>query len=167
MKTLVVSLLLITAVCIVPQATQSSTIQTTGTLENLLVNYLQIKNTLVKSQNIQSLSADFLKTVKAVNGQNLSEKQKKAWTSSSANIIKDLEGMAATEDLEKQRKHFASLSQHFYPLVKTMEHTTPLYYQYCPMYGKGAYWISELPNIQNPYFGNQMLTCGSTKETIH
>jgi len=32
--------------------------------------------------------------------------------------------------------------------------------------GKGANWLSKEPAIQNPYYGNKMLTCGSVTETI-
>ena len=31
---------------------------------------------------------------------------------------------------------------------------------------KGAYWLSKESKIKNPYFGDEMLTCGSVKETI-
>jgi hypothetical protein len=30
--------------------------------------------------------------------------------------------------------------------------------------GKGAVWISEAKAIKNPYYGSQMLTCGSVKK---
>jgi len=43
-----------------------------------------------------------------------------------------------------------------------------VYYQFCPMAidNKGAYWLSEESDIKNPYFGDAMLTCGETKETL-
>jgi Cu(I)/Ag(I) efflux system membrane fusion protein len=56
-----------------------------------------------------------------------------------------------------------------YKLIKVLHlNTVEMYYQYCPMAeeGKGAYWLSEQPQIKNPYMGKKMLTCGSTKETI-
>jgi Cu(I)/Ag(I) efflux system membrane fusion protein len=42
------------------------------------------------------------------------------------------------------------------------------YYQYCPMANrdKGAYWFSETDEIRNPYFGEDMLGCGETRETL-
>jgi Cu(I)/Ag(I) efflux system membrane fusion protein len=33
--------------------------------------------------------------------------------------------------------------------------------------GKGAFWLSEIRNIRNPYFGNKMIDCGETKETLN
>jgi Cu(I)/Ag(I) efflux system membrane fusion protein len=43
-----------------------------------------------------------------------------------------------------------------------------VFYQFCPMMndGKGAYWLSETKDIRNPYYGEAMLTCGETKETL-
>ena len=42
------------------------------------------------------------------------------------------------------------------------------YQQYCPMANNGdnSYWLSEKETINNPYFGEQMLTCGETIERI-
>ncbi|MDC6388873.1 hypothetical protein PP182_09290 [Maribacter sp. PR1] len=39
-----------------------------------------------------------------------------------------------------------------------------LYYQYCPM--QDANWLSKDKTVKNPYYGSQMLSCGSTVETI-
>ncbi|HHL52195.1 MAG TPA: DUF3347 domain-containing protein, partial [Flammeovirgaceae bacterium] len=43
-----------------------------------------------------------------------------------------------------------------------------IYYQFCPMArdGAGANWLSRDKDIRNPYFGEAMLTCGETKETL-
>jgi hypothetical protein len=44
-----------------------------------------------------------------------------------------------------------------------------LYYDNCPMYnnGKGGNWLSETKDIQNPYLGKEMPTCGSVKEELN
>ncbi|WP_018622766.1 DUF3347 domain-containing protein [Spirosoma luteum] len=41
-------------------------------------------------------------------------------------------------------------------------------YQFCPMVrnGRGAYWLSDKKPLRNPYFGEQTLTCGETKEVL-
>jgi hypothetical protein len=31
---------------------------------------------------------------------------------------------------------------------------------------KGAYWLSEMKEIRNPYFGDRMLKCGETREMM-
>lgn len=65
--------------------------------------------------------------------------------------------------LEHQREHFAMLSKDINDLIKTFGTTQKLYQDYCPIYdeGKSGYWISENKEIRNPYYGAQMLTCGS------
>ncbi|MBE7179361.1 MAG: DUF3347 domain-containing protein, partial [Mucilaginibacter polytrichastri] len=68
-----------------------------------------------------------------------------------------------------QRDHFATLSKSVYALVKVSQVKTPVYYQRCPMAssGKGANWLSREKEIRNPYFGSQMMECGSTIETLN
>jgi hypothetical protein len=34
------------------------------------------------------------------------------------------------------------------------------------MNNEGAYWLSTSEKIRNPYFGDQMLTCGSVKDEL-
>jgi hypothetical protein len=55
-----------------------------------------------------------------------------------------------------------------YALMKVSKQETPTYYQFCPMAndGKGANWLSKENAVKNPYYGNQMLTCGKVVETI-
>jgi Cu(I)/Ag(I) efflux system membrane fusion protein len=31
---------------------------------------------------------------------------------------------------------------------------------------KGAFWLSNIEEIENPYFGDEMLKCGETRETL-
>lgn len=81
----------------------------------------------------------------------------------SVKVIKD------TKDVEKQRASFEQLTDALYSSIKTFNVTgLQAYYQFCPMAfdNKGAYWISRKKEISNPYFGEQMLRCGETKETL-
>lgn len=77
--------------------------------------------------------------------------------------------ITATADLEIQRTAFASLSNDLLALIKQSGlQTGQLYVDFCPMAmnDQGAVWISTSKTIQNPYFGDSMLTCGAVKETI-
>jgi Cu(I)/Ag(I) efflux system membrane fusion protein len=44
-----------------------------------------------------------------------------------------------------------------------------VYSQFCPMAdnNNGADWLSLEKQISNPYFGDKMLRCGRTKQTIN
>ncbi|MFP9100812.1 DUF3347 domain-containing protein [Flavobacterium sp. RHBU_24] len=68
--------------------------------------------------------------------------------------------------IDHQREYLSSLSKDVSGLIALFGTTRKLYQDYCPMYndGKGAVWISEAKAIKNPYYGNQMLTCGSVKK---
>jgi hypothetical protein len=77
--------------------------------------------------------------------------------------------MAAAADLDGQRGQFDALSGSTYALIKAFNaNPETVYYQYCPMAldDQGGYWLSQKKEIRNPYFGDQMLKCGSTKETL-
>jgi len=43
-----------------------------------------------------------------------------------------------------------------------------IYREYCPMaYNeKGATWLSDDPEIKNPYFGKKMLECGEVTDSL-
>lgn len=77
--------------------------------------------------------------------------------------------ITATADLEAQRAAYSALSNDFISLAKkTGLNNGALYVDFCPMAmnDQGAYWISNDRSIQNPYFGEKMMTCGEVKETI-
>lgn len=77
--------------------------------------------------------------------------------------------IAATADVEGQRTVFSQLSNDLISLVKQSGvQSGELYVDFCPMAmeDKGAFWLSSSKAIQNPYFGDAMMTCGEVKETI-
>lgn len=93
-----------------------------------------------------------------------------AWMSHLKVLKSSLEEITSAHSIEDQRKYFAEFNQALYQSVKAfgiLEQEA--YYQYCPMAsgGKGAYWLSNSDQIRNPYFGEGMLTCGSTKERLN
>jgi hypothetical protein len=77
--------------------------------------------------------------------------------------------VAATNDVDEQRKAFSTLSNEMTALVKNNKLSSgALYVEYCPMANnnEGGFWLSNEKQIKNPYFGDSMLKCGSVKETI-
>jgi hypothetical protein len=75
-------------------------------------------------------------------------------------------GIASKSDLDTQRKAFAELTEPMFALVKARPGATPIYLDHCPMYEGGADWLSRDKAIRNPFYGAQMMSCGSVKETI-
>ena len=138
--------------------------------QKIVANYLSLKNALTKSNASAAASAskNLYATLQATNTSGLEGNNKKLFTE----IADDAKEHTAHirdngSDIEHQREHFALLSKDMNDLIKTFGSTATLYQDFCPMYdgGKGAYWISEVKEIKNPYYGNDMLTCGSVKKT--
>ncbi|MFV0593143.1 MAG: efflux RND transporter periplasmic adaptor subunit [Draconibacterium sp.] len=86
------------------------------------------------------------------------------------NVMKpSLQKMGNSGDIAWQRLEYATFNQAFYKSLKMfgLDNETA-YYQFCPMANndQGAYWLSETKEIRNPYFGDMMLGCGETKDTL-
>jgi Cu(I)/Ag(I) efflux system membrane fusion protein len=91
------------------------------------------------------------------------------WMDQLETLIHSLEKIMNSNNIEIQRAAFAEFNLAFYKSIKTFglpENT--IYYQYCPMaFGnEGAYWLSGDPVIRNPYFGDEMLSCGENRDTL-
>lgn len=71
--------------------------------------------------------------------------------------------------IEAKRKEFEMISDALWSLTRTVKFDgQKVYYQYCPMAfnNKGAYWLSNQRTIRNPYFGEEMLECGSVEDSL-
>lgn len=121
-------------------------------------SYLVLKDKLVKSNVAEiKVAATKLETdLSMVEG--CEEAVSLAHQISNVDLIKD------------QRASFVNLSHDMITMVKN---DTPagekIFVQFCPMAnaGKGAYWLSGKEAIENPYYGDEMLDCGTVKETLN
>ncbi len=70
--------------------------------------------------------------------------------------------------INHQREHFESLSTDLKDLIVLTGSDRTLYQTYCPMYNnsEGGIWLSETTGIKNPFYGSQMLKCGSVQQEI-
>jgi hypothetical protein len=160
-----------------PEEVKVETATPAGTPSSFSINeivsdYLKLKNALTKDDTKGAANAGkaLYATFNKVNSNTIIDaKLKKEYidiaddAKEHAEHIKDNSGK-----LEHQREHFAMLSKDINDLIKTFGSDQKLYQDYCPMYddGKGAIWISETKDIKNPYYGSQMLTCGSMKKAF-
>lgn len=78
------------------------------------------------------------------------------------------DSLANSTDLNTQRSAFEIISDNMYVYLKKSGTGRDLYRQFCPMAFdfKGAYWISDEEQIANPYFGDEMATCGKVEEKL-
>jgi Cu(I)/Ag(I) efflux system membrane fusion protein len=136
-------------------------------LTAVVESYFLVKNNLVKDQlptaTIQLLAQALAKVSADGTG-----KDNAKWEKIKSGLSEATTKIKGSKDLASARTHFSSLSTQIIQLTETYKLTKAIVYQdYCPMAfnNKGGYWLSETEDIQNPYFGASMLTCGEVKQT--
>jgi hypothetical protein len=149
----------------------SSTSQKASLINELVSQYLQVKNGLANDNGTMAATAGkaFAEAIANVNTTSFTPEQKKKWNDISADAKEMAEHIGKNADkLKHQREHFEMLSTDMYDLVKAFGAGQVLYKAADTMYnnGKGAFWLSETKEIKNPYMGKAMSDSGSIKEEI-
>lgn len=149
-----------------PQAPAAFQKQLTG----LVDQYYTLKNALVASDipAARQAAGTFAMKLGEVDMNELDDKLHDQWMALLPTLKSNAEAIQKSRDLEKQRAAFSPLSDYMIEAVKVfgIQHDVA-YIQSCPMAlgDKGAFWLSEIKDIRNPYFGEAMLACGETEET--
>lgn len=133
--------------------------------DKVIKDYLSLSKALSKDdmKNAKSDSANLLNSLKAVDMKLLDADTHIIWMTEYDPLTKSSEQISKAEKIEQIRKKFNDLSQ---SLTKVIEKVgvskNKLYNIHCPMAfdGKGADWIQDNENVENPYMGQEMLTCG-------
>lgn len=140
-------------------------------LTQVINTYLELNESLIASDS--KAAGKNAQLVKSALGQTdmslLKGDAHNQWMALLTPLQSALKSIQETADLAEQRAAFAKLGDLLYTSVKQFDlKGQTLYYQYCPMAvgNQGAYWLSANKEIRNPYFGEAMLTCGETKETL-
>lgn len=125
-------------------------------LNGLYAAYLDLKSALVKGDSAAASAA--AKAIESAGRElNNTELQQTATK------------LVSVTALKEQRVLFGDLSALLIAMVKQSGLSSgKIYVEYCPMAfdNKGASWLSNEEAIRNPYFGDEMLTCGEVTETI-
>lgn len=137
----------------------------------IVKDYLALKNALVADNDKAAASAgkQLFSTLKNVDMKAIPANKHNQYIEIAENAKENAEHIGDNAGkIDHQREHLASLSKDVSDLIALFGTTQKLYQDYCPMYndGKGAVWISEAKAIKNPYYGSQMLTCGSVKKEL-
>jgi len=91
------------------------------------------------------------------------------WMQQSTALKTALQHIEHLGDIKAIRGKFISISNSMIAIAESFDPlSTTIYVQNCPMADskKGADWLSLSKEIQNPYFGAGMLTCGEVKQEI-
>lgn len=152
--------------------TKDGSIETGSSIKNLLNSYLKIKNALTEDNDKEAADAgnEMVKAFDSFDKTSLTADQAKVYNDIVEDAKEHAEHIGANAgNIEHQREHFETLSQETYELVKVVGAGRKLYVDHCPMYNKnkGANWLSETKNIENPYLGKSMPTCGTIKEELN
>lgn len=134
--------------------------------------YFKLKDALVASdaEATRLAAAAMGKAIASVNGDLLTGAARNDWSAFTPELGKSLREIATATDLESARASFSTISASMWKTIKAFGGGgVPVYHDYCPMALKnnGAYWISSVKEIRNPYFGDAMLDCGYIKETLN
>ncbi|MFV5699789.1 DUF3347 domain-containing protein [Flavobacterium sp. ZT3R17] len=153
------------------ETTVAAVSQTTFSINEIVRHYLNLKNALTKddTEGAANSGKALYATFNSINTNSIEAKLKKEYLDIADDAKEHAEHIGDNNGkLEHQREHFVLLSKDVNDLIKTFGTEQKLYQDFCPMAdnGKGAIWISETKDIKNPYYGSQMLTCGSMRKQL-
>lgn len=134
--------------------------------------YLTLKDALVNSnpESAKEKATQFLNQLKKVDMNLLKGETHHLWMDLLSGMTEGGKKIANSNDLEIQRKVFKPFSSYIIMAVKSFGvKNGPVYLQFCPMADedRGGYWLSNINQIQNPYFGDLMMKCGEVKEQLN
>lgn len=139
-------------------------------IKTITSQYLLIKNGLAGDNPTEAKTGatQLNNTIKKFDKSLFTAKEKREFDKHIDDAKDQLQVIASNDNMEIQRGSFSMLSQHIYELVKVFGTDRMIYRDHCPMAfdNKGAMWLSETKEIKNPYFGSNMLTCGTVQETL-
>lgn len=142
-------------------------------MNTFLDAYYQLKDAFVKSDSAAADSAarNLLQNTGTLSLNELEpdtaryHKAQQALTGLSGEIA----GLLSEKSILGKRKEFQKISDISYDLITSAgPKGVTVYRDFCPMFneGKGAYWLSSMKRINNPYYGDEMLGCGEINQTM-
>lgn len=147
-----------------------NTVQKATSFDGVMETYMQLKNALIKADfTTANHSAMALQTaLKGVDWSIEKSALQQQWKGKEGDILNQLQALISAKTIDKQRSILGPLSNNLYPFIQQMPLSKTVYFQACPMYndGKEANWFSHEQAVKNPFYGSQMLSCGSTIETL-
>ncbi|MCF8239274.1 MAG: efflux RND transporter periplasmic adaptor subunit [Saprospiraceae bacterium] len=154
-----------------PDYTESTPVLFKQQLGSVAEDYLRIVESMVASDQAEAATAadQLIKDLSKVDMSLVKGKAHLYWMDQANAIRSHSTNIAKWNDLEKQRDQFRFLSDALINTLKVFGVSDHTYFiQHCPManHNKGANWISTDPKIRNPYFGDEMLTCGTNRDTL-
>ena len=140
----------------------------TNNFNNVIKPYLKMKDAFVATdaKQVSAFAKMTLKSLKSIETDDLGKMEQ----SHIKKTIDMLDAIGKSDNIKNQRADFIILNENLVAIAMNIKGANPLLYvQKCPMANnnKGAIWLSAEKDIKNPYYGDDMLTCGSVIEEIN
>lgn len=141
-----------------------------GKFEQLVDAYLKMKDGFV-ADNEKEVDKQATMMVAIINNTPdslLIGEASNYWKEKKGFLLEHLKLYKEAEKDKDKRLNFVFFSTVMVKSVKALGYNKPLYVDYCPMANnnKGAYWLSQVKEIQNPYQGQKMPHCGELKKAL-
>ncbi len=139
-------------------------------LQQVFKAYLPLQKSLMQSdfESARKNAKTMLATINKVNMSLVQGEAHEHWMKDRETMTATLKIMERGQDLEMIRQQFSPLSDQLYHTLVNFGVETGGYRLHCPMAfdNSGAFWLSDSKEVLNPYFGDQMLHCGSVEEAL-
>lgn len=142
-------------------------------VNTFLNTYYQLKDAFVKSDTTAADEAagNLLQNAQAISLNELQSdtaRYNKAHESL-VSLNGEITGLLGEKTILGKRREFQMISDITYDLITSAGlKGLKVYRDFCPMFndGNGAYWLSSIQRINNPYYGDEMLGCGEISKTL-
>ncbi|MFD2531263.1 DUF3347 domain-containing protein [Gracilimonas halophila] len=143
--------------------------QHTDHLETLILHYMEAKNALVqdKFESAKEHILQFSKEVYNSGEMNKHEEHAETHADHHAKMQAAVQEASESKDITALRSAFKKISDELITAVQNQGFEGTLFKQYCPMYKGGSSWLSSEEEVQNPFFGQAMHSCGGSSELIN
>ncbi|MDN3670194.1 efflux RND transporter periplasmic adaptor subunit [Echinicola jeungdonensis] len=141
-------------------------------LGHLYTSYFQLQGSLVSDdfEEAKKAGVRLKESLGQVNMNLFSGQAHGQWMTYSSDLKDALQHVDQSGDLKELREIFKEVSDVFIQITRGFRNPMgdKMYVQFCPManQNQGASWLSQKPEIHNPYFGQAMHDCGETTTTI-
>lgn len=141
-------------------------------LSGMFTSYISVKDAFVATNAalVKEAAAKTQQTLSKVDMKLLTGVAHNDWMTYSGGLENALKEIQSSDDIEVQRAAFSKLSDNMYKSIKAYGlGGATAYYEFCPMAfnNTGGYWLSDVSEIRNPYFGDKMLKCGSVQAKLN
>jgi Cu(I)/Ag(I) efflux system membrane fusion protein len=139
-------------------------------LNKVVEAYVALKEGLIEGDEKETAkySSALLAALEKLDGNSLKGEAKAFWDEKRSFLFEHARLSKEADTMDGKRENFIFLSQPLIKVVEAFGANQTLYVNYCPMAqdGKGAYWLSEVEEIRNPFMPEKMRTCGEVKDVI-